>query len=43
MATAAPLQFYRPVHTVTVAGLLLVPRRAARKGKGSGYDIMRSF
>jgi len=43
MAEAAPLQYDRPVHTVTVAGLLLVPQKAARKGKGSGYDIMYSF
>lgn len=33
----------RPIQPVTVSGLLLVPHRAARKGKGSGYDIMRSF
>lgn len=43
MAEAAPLQYERPVHMMTVAGLLLVPQKAARKGKGSGYDIMCSF
>lgn len=43
MAEAAPLQYYRPIHMMTLAGLLLVPQKAEREGKGSGYDIMRSF
>lgn len=43
VAEAAPLQFYRPILMMTVAGLLLVPQKVTRKGKGSGYDIMHSF
>lgn len=43
VAEGAPLQFYRPIHMMTVAGLLLVPQKVTRKGKGSGYDIMHSF
>lgn len=43
VAEGAPLQFYRPIHMMTVARLLLVPQKVTRKGKGSGYDIMHSF
>lgn len=43
VAEGAPLQFYRPIHTMTVAALLLMPQKLKRKGKGSGYDIMHSF
>lgn len=43
VAEGAPLQSCRPIHMMTVAGLLLVPQKVKRKGKGSGYDIMHSF
>lgn len=43
VAEGAPRQFHRPIHMMTVAGLLLVPQKVTRKGKGSGYDIMHSF